>query len=120
MSNAEDPLRQIQSQHAIATKTLQVVKTQILGREKDGKMLELTLRELEEQGEGRVFKSIGKMFMEEPYDRVTSELKSDIKAAKEDVVNLQKKQKYLEGEIGKANTAFREIIHQQQQAQARG
>jgi len=119
---AEDQIRQllsqIQSQHATATKSAQLVKSQVQSRERESRMLELTLREVGSlEKDTNVYRSVGKMFMLEPLPSLISSFEKEKKDIESDIAGLQKKNKYLENEITQANNAFREVLHQQQQQQ---
>lgn len=120
MSNLSDEtlrkiLEQIQTQAVISQRSLNVARAQIQAKEKEKKILQLTMRELGTMPpESKMYKGVGKMFMAQPRAAITAEQTAQDKALNEDLSNLNKKAKYLEKQFDEANGQLRDIFRSQQ------
>ncbi|RSH78146.1 uncharacterized protein EHS24_002602 [Apiotrichum porosum] len=124
MSNLSDDtlrkiLQQIQTQAITSQRQLQMVKAQIGSKEKERKILELTMRELATipGDDTKMYRGVGKMFIAQPRAEITSKHTAQEKALGEDVSNLTKKAKYFEKQMDEANGQLRDIFRSQQRAQ---
>ncbi|WWD20436.1 hypothetical protein CI109_104912 [Kwoniella shandongensis] len=126
MSNlSDDTLRkilvQIQNQAISAQKQLSLVRAQIASKEKEKKILTLTVRELgtvPEAKENKMYKGVGKMFIEQPREEINREHSTLDKSLTEEISNLTKKAKYLEKQFDEANGQLKDIFHSQQRQEA--
>ncbi|WVQ84795.1 hypothetical protein IAT38_006952 [Cryptococcus sp. DSM 104549] len=127
-SLSDDTLRkilvQIQNQAITSQKQLSVVRNQINSKEKERRILSLTVRELgavpageTESGGGRMYKGVGKMFIQQPREDINKEHSDQEKALAEEIQNLTKKAKYLEKQFEEANSQLKDIFHSQQRQQ---
>ncbi|GMK56570.1 hypothetical protein CspeluHIS016_0304100 [Cutaneotrichosporon spelunceum] len=126
MSNLSDDtlkriLQQIQTQAVSSQRQLGVVRAQTQAKEKERRILELTMRELDTvpAGEGRMFRGVGKMFIQQPRAEINSKHEATKYSLNEDISSLQKKAKYLERQLDEANSQLRDIFHSQQREAAR-
>ncbi|KAI9638733.1 uncharacterized protein MKK02DRAFT_41755 [Dioszegia hungarica] len=135
MSNLSDDtlrkiLTQIQNQAITSQRALALVRSQIQAKEKDRKILQLTIRQLstvpapsgENKGdgagiEGQTFKGVGKMFVVVPRKEVDAGHAKQERELNEEIGVLAKKAKYLERQFDEANTQLKDIFHSQQREQ---
>ncbi|PWN47369.1 Prefoldin [Violaceomyces palustris] len=104
-------LEKIQTQVVTSQRQLGMVRAQIQGRERERKLNQLTLKQIEEvDQETNLYASVGKMFMMESREKVIKDLKEREKSAQEDVENLTKKQKYLEKQFNEGQAHLRDIF----------
>ncbi|KAK8849805.1 hypothetical protein IAR55_005141 [Kwoniella newhampshirensis] len=127
MSNlSDDTLRkilvQIQNQAITSQKQLSLVRAQIASKEKERKILTLTVRELAtvpNDKENKMYRGVGKMFIEQPRVEINKEHSTLEKSLADENSNLTKKAKYLEKQFEEANGQLKDIFHsQQRQAEA--
>ncbi|WVF68319.1 hypothetical protein IAT40_003084 [Kwoniella sp. CBS 6097] len=126
MSNLSDDtlrkiLTQIQQQAVTSQKQLSIVKAQIASKEKERKILSLTVRELgtvPTDGQSTMYKGVGKMFIEQDRKEINQEHATQEKSLSEEVSNLTKKAKYLEKQFEEANGQLKDIFHSQQRQAA--
>ncbi|ORY34589.1 Prefoldin [Naematelia encephala] len=113
-------LQQIQTQAVNSQRALSVVRSQMQSKEKERKILQLTMRELETvpKDEDRMYRGVGKMFLQQPRATVESEHKKQDKALTDELTNLSKKAKYLEKQFDEANSQLKDIFHSQQRQAA--
>nr|ODN80101.1 prefoldin subunit 1 [Cryptococcus depauperatus CBS 7841] len=115
MSNLSDDalkkiLLQIQTQAISAQKQLSAVRTQITSKEKERRILALTVKELGNvKGDSTIYKGVGKMFMEQPREEVNKDHAGQEKQLAEEVQDLSKKAKYLEKQFEEANNQLKDI-----------
>ncbi|KAI0756513.1 Prefoldin [Daedaleopsis nitida] len=113
---SDDTLRKILDQiHQTALQSeraLNVVKQQIAAKERERRILQLTIEEISSiQGDVNLYKGVGKMFMMEPRPKMEKDLKAEEKELSEDIKNLEKKSKYLEKQFNDANGQLRDIFN---------
>ncbi|KAI9141281.1 Prefoldin [Paraphysoderma sedebokerense] len=102
---------EIQTKLTDYNRQLTATKTQIAVKERDKKLNELTLKEMNSAGQDTVvYKSVGKMFLETPYPSLSFELTSRIESLKDDVEVLAKKQGYLEKNISENQRGLQEML----------
>ncbi|WVW87098.1 hypothetical protein I302_109155 [Kwoniella bestiolae CBS 10118] len=114
-------LTQIQQQAIQSQKQLSLVRAQIQSKEKEKKILSLTVRELDNvprDGSGAMYKGVGKMFIEQDRKDVDSEHSAQEKQITEELSTLTKKSKYLEKQFDEANSQLKDIFHSQQRQAA--
>jgi len=107
-------LAQIQATAQISQRNLAVTKSQIQQKEKDRRILQLTIAEIGELPRSediKLYKGVGKMFLNVPRTTMEKELKADEKSISDDLAALQKKGKFLEKQYQEANSQLRDIFH---------
>ncbi|POY72606.1 hypothetical protein BMF94_4434 [Rhodotorula taiwanensis] len=109
-------LVQLQSQQVEASRQLSAVRAQLNAKERDKKLSTLTLREVEqlprEPGQTRMYRGVGRMFVQESRNNVENTLREKMKDATEQATVLEKKAKYLETEIVRAQSSIRDILQE--------
>ncbi|KAF8974900.1 hypothetical protein BGZ46_009609 [Entomortierella lignicola] len=109
----------LQSKLQEATRMVASVQAQIQTREREKRLSELTNKELSSlQPDTVTYKSVGKMFIQEPLTDLTSELSARAKEMESDMQALDKKRIYWERNKTEAQGNLQELIRQIQQAQA--
>ncbi|ORY79281.1 Prefoldin [Leucosporidium creatinivorum] len=106
-------LMQLQAQYQDAARQLQIVRAQHNARQRDAKLNTLTLREIEALPTDppvTCYKGVGRMFVQEPRKSVEDGLKSKAKESSAEVAALEKKMKYLEGEMATAQGSLRDVL----------
>nr|CDI53718.1 related to Prefoldin subunit 1 [Melanopsichium pennsylvanicum 4] len=116
-------LEKIQFQVYQTNQQLSALRAQIAAREREAKLNTLTLTELKaiEDPQAPFYRSVGKMFMQEPQSVVLSELDTNQKTITADIDALLKKQKYLQKQGEDAQAHLKDIfssVNRQQQQQA--
>ncbi|KAG0198994.1 hypothetical protein BGX28_007644 [Mortierella sp. GBA30] len=103
-----------------ATRMVASVQAQIQTREREKRLSELTNKELSSlQPETVTYKSVGKMFIQEPLPELTKELSERVTEMDKDMAALDKKRIYWERNKTEAQGNLQELIKQiQAQAQA--
>ncbi|KAG8842275.1 hypothetical protein FRB96_005774 [Tulasnella sp. 330] len=110
-------LQQIQTTAQQSSRALAVSKAQVSQKERDKKMLQLTISELNAvpRGQGaddvKMYKGVGKMFLQVPRKTIEKELKTEEKEMSDELSNLGKKTKYLEKQLAEAQSQLRDIFH---------
>ncbi|KAG8940848.1 hypothetical protein FRC04_004999 [Tulasnella sp. 424] len=108
-------LQQIQTTAQQSSKALAVSKAQISQKERDRRMLQLTIGEIasipKDGKEVKMYKGVGKAFMEVPRTIMERDLKTQEKEINEDLTNLGKKNKYLEKQLAEAQAQLKDIFH---------
>ncbi|KAG0299457.1 hypothetical protein BGZ98_010039 [Dissophora globulifera] len=122
MSISEEALGKIvhdlQSKLQEATRMVASVQAQIQTREREKRLSELTNKELSALKSDTVtYKSVGKMFIQEPLKDLTGELSSRVKGIDEDLTALDKKRIYWERNQKEAQGNLQELIRQITMAQ---
>ncbi|KAF9104498.1 hypothetical protein BGX27_010070 [Mortierella sp. AM989] len=108
----------LQSKLQEATRMVASVQAQIQTREREKRLSELTIKELSSlQPDTVTYKSVGKMFIQEPLTDLTSELAARAKEMEKDMEALDKKRIYWERNKTEAQGNLQELIRQIQQAQ---
>ncbi|KAK7686622.1 hypothetical protein QCA50_010222 [Cerrena zonata] len=113
---SDDTLRkilvQIQQTAVQSQRNLNIAKTQIQGKERERRILQLTIEEINSLNEDvNVYKGVGKMFMNVPRPSLQKELKDEEKELADDITTLNKKAKYLEKQFNDAQGQLRDIFH---------
>ncbi|WWC92634.1 uncharacterized protein L201_007593 [Kwoniella dendrophila CBS 6074] len=114
-------LTQIQQQAITSQKQLSIVKAQIQSKEKEKKILNLTVRELNtvpKDESSTMYKGVGKMFIEQDRKEIDTENSTQEKSLNDEISNLTKKSKYLEKQFDEANSQLKDIFHSQQRQAA--
>ncbi|KAG8896388.1 hypothetical protein FRC00_006023, partial [Tulasnella sp. 408] len=106
-------LQQIQTTAQQSSKALAVNKAQISQKERDKRMLQLTIGEIasipKDGKDVKMYKGVGKAFMEVPRTIMERDLKTQEKEINEDLTNLGKKNKYLEKQLAEAQAQLKDI-----------
>jgi len=90
-------VQEIESQAIQSQQQISVVRSQIAGKQREIRMLELTSKEVSELPSGtNIYEGVGKMFVFSPTSEVDKRLKTETSDLKSDVDNLGKKLQYLE------------------------
>ncbi|KAF9434219.1 hypothetical protein BGZ76_008372 [Entomortierella beljakovae] len=109
----------LQSKLQEATRMVASVQAQIQTREREKRLSELTNKELSSLQPNTVtYKSIGKMFIQEPLKDLTTELSTRAKEMEKEMEALDKKRIYWERNKTEAQGNLQELIRQIQQVQA--
>ncbi|KAG0239421.1 hypothetical protein BGW41_007685 [Actinomortierella wolfii] len=108
----------LQSKLQEATRMVASVQAQIQAREREKRLAELTKTELGTlQPSTSTYKSVGKMFIQEPLPALTDELSTRVKEMDKELEALDKKRIYWERSKTEAQGNLQELIRQLQQAQ---
>ncbi|KAF9183070.1 hypothetical protein BGZ51_004256 [Haplosporangium sp. Z 767] len=108
----------LQSKLQEATRMVASVQAQIQTREREKRLSELTNKELSSlQPDTVTYKSVGKMFIQEPLPQLTSELTERATEMGKDMEALDKKRIYWERQKTEAQGNLQELIKQIQNAQ---
>ncbi|RPB25741.1 Prefoldin [Terfezia boudieri ATCC MYA-4762] len=90
-------LQEIEARATLSHQQLQVVRGQVAGKQRDIRLNQLTITELESlPKDTNVYEGVGKMFVLVPMDNVKSRLEGEVKALSSDVEDLNKKLQYQE------------------------
>ncbi|KAI4127796.1 MAG: hypothetical protein LQ338_003025 [Usnochroma carphineum] len=90
-------VQEIETQAINAQREINVVKTAIVSKQRDIRMLELTSTEVKQlSSDIKVYEGVGKMFMYTPVDNVEKRLASETAELKSEISSLNKKLHYLE------------------------
>ncbi|KAF8474681.1 Prefoldin [Kalaharituber pfeilii] len=104
-------LQDIETSANFSQQQLQVVRTQIATKQRDIRLNQLTIKEIESLPKGtRVYEGVGKMFILEPTDRVKSRLDKELENLNGDVKDLTKKLQYLETTFQKTQENINAIL----------
>jgi len=98
----------------MSQRNLAVAKAQIQQKEKDRRILQLTIAEiggLPQSDDVKLYKGVGKMFLNVPRGTIAKELKGEEKGLSDDLAALHKKSKFLEKQHQDANSQLRDIFH---------
>ncbi|KZO89995.1 Prefoldin [Calocera viscosa TUFC12733] len=111
-------LQQIQARTIAAQRELSIVKSQITASERSKKISQLTSGEIAAlpQGDVKIYRGVGKMFVMEPRAVMERSLAVQEKQIEEELASLNKKAKQLENEYNKTQSQLRDIFHSQQQS----
>ncbi|KAG0366090.1 Prefoldin [Gamsiella multidivaricata] len=101
-----------------ATRMVASVQAQIQTRDREKRLSELTNKELSALAPDTItYKSVGKMFIQEPLTDLTKELSERASEMEKDMAALDKKRVYWERNKTEAQGNLQELIRQIQQAQ---
>ncbi|KAF8433816.1 Prefoldin [Terfezia claveryi] len=90
-------LQEIEARATLSQQQLQVVRGQVAGKQRDMRLNQLTITELDSlPKDTNVYEGVGKMFVLVPVDNVKSRLDGEVKALSSDMEDLNKKLHYLE------------------------
>ncbi|KAG0037221.1 hypothetical protein BGZ82_002939 [Podila clonocystis] len=109
----------LQSKLQEATRMVASVQAQIQTRDREKKLSVLTNKELSSLApETITYKSVGKMFVQEPLPNLTGELTDRVTEMDKDMAALDKKRIYWERNKTEAQGNLQELIKQIQQHQS--
>ncbi|KAG0035288.1 hypothetical protein BGZ81_010603 [Podila clonocystis] len=109
----------LQSKLQEATRMVASVQAQIQTRDREKKLSVLTNKELSSLAPETVtYKSVGKMFVQEPLPKLTGELTDRVTEMDKDMAALDKKRIYWERNKTEAQGNLQELIKQIQQHQS--
>ncbi|KAG0378280.1 MAG: Prefoldin [Linnemannia gamsii] len=101
-----------------ASRMVSSVQAQMQSREREKRLSELTNKELSALTSDTItYKSVGKMFVQEPLPELTKELTERVTEMDKDMAALDKKRIYWERNKTEAQGNLGELIKQIQQAQ---
>ncbi|EEH17991.1 hypothetical protein PABG_00554 [Paracoccidioides brasiliensis Pb03] len=90
-------VQEIETRAIAARQQINVVKSQISGKQRELRLLELTSSEISQlPKETNVYEGVGKMFVASPITTVNKRLSTETNALKTDIAGLEKKLHYLE------------------------
>ncbi|KAF9420691.1 hypothetical protein BGZ94_009059 [Podila epigama] len=111
-------IHDLQSKLQEATRMVTSVQAQIQTRDRERKLSALTNKELSSLDPSTVtYKSVGKMFVQEPLPKLTGELTDKVSEMEKDMAALDKKRIYWERNKIEAQGNLQELIRQIQQHQ---
>ncbi|KAL7414106.1 Prefoldin [Mrakia frigida] len=108
--------QQIQGQLQRSQKDLSLVRAQLAGKDREKRVLELTAKQLDQvpKEEGaKMYRGVGKMFLLQPRSTIEDAHSTASKEIADEIVNLNKKAKYLQKQFDDANGQLRDILHNQ-------
>ncbi|KAJ1644070.1 hypothetical protein J3B02_006035 [Coemansia erecta] len=92
-------------------KQLGQIDVQISANERESRLASLTKREIEPLDSSTpLYKSVGKMFVQESKETLIKDLDSTIESSKSMVDALQKKQKFVQRDLDEASGNLRDVI----------
>ncbi|WFD37635.1 uncharacterized protein MJAP1_000582 [Malassezia japonica] len=104
-------LNTVQTRLVQSQRQLSIVRAQVNARQREIKLQELTLEQLKGLGpETRMYEAVGKMFMQESYDDLTSDIQRKQGSASEETDMLLKKQKFLEKQVAEAQSHLNDLV----------
>ncbi|EEQ88103.1 hypothetical protein RJZ56_005235 [Blastomyces dermatitidis] len=90
-------VQEIESRAIAAQQQINIVKSQITGKQRELRLLELTSSEISQlPKETNIYEGVGKMFVANPITNVNKRLSTEKGDLKTDISNLEKKLHYLE------------------------
>lgn len=112
----DDTLRkiliQIQQTAIQSQRALSMTRQQVTTKERERRILQLTIDEIGSmEGDVKLYKGVGKMFMMMPRPVMEKDLKSQEKGLTDDINSLNKKSKYLEKQFNDSQSQLRDIFH---------
>ncbi|ETW86784.1 hypothetical protein HETIRDRAFT_42348 [Heterobasidion irregulare TC 32-1] len=112
----DDTLRkiliQIQQTAIQSQRALSMTRQQVATKERERRILQLTIDEIGSmEGDVKLYKGVGKMFMMMPRPVMEKDLKSQEKGLTDDINSLNKKSKYLEKQFNDSQSQLRDIFH---------
>ncbi|KAG8777172.1 hypothetical protein FRC19_003126, partial [Serendipita sp. 401] len=109
-------LHQIQQGAINANRNLTLTRAQVSSKERERRIVQLTLNEVSSLGSGKdgedvkLYKGLGKMFVQVPKTEMEKSLKKQEKGLSEELDALNKKTKFLEKEFNEAQGQLRDIF----------
>lgn len=104
-------LNSIQTRMVSSQRELSTVQAQMKGRSREARVQELTMEQLQKLGpETRLYKAIGKMFMEQSYQDIMNEAQKRRDDALEENKMLEKKVTFYEKEANEAQTHLQDLV----------
>ncbi|CAF9926719.1 MAG: hypothetical protein ALECFALPRED_003513 [Alectoria fallacina] len=101
----------IESKALSSQRDINIVKTAIVAKQRDIRMLELTSNEVKQLSKDtKVYQGVGKMFVFSPTSDVEKRLSSETAELKSDISNLNKKLHYLETTHKNSRESFEKLI----------
>ncbi|KAJ2723682.1 hypothetical protein GGI07_002477 [Coemansia sp. Benny D115] len=101
-------------------KQLNQIEAQISGNQRETRLAALTRREIQDlESDVPLYKSVGKMFVQESKADLLKEIDDAAESAKAMVDALEKKQKFVKKEMDEANGNLRDIIRSMQSSATR-
>jgi len=107
-------LAQIQQTAQQSSRNLSLSRAQTAQKDKERRILQLTIAEIGTFPRAetvKLYKGVGKMFVNVPRDVMEKDLRNQEKELSDDIVNLNKKSKYLEKQYQEASAQLRDIFH---------
>ncbi|KAF8323966.1 hypothetical protein DL93DRAFT_2104364 [Clavulina sp. PMI_390] len=107
-------LAQIQATAHMAQRNLSMSQAQKQQKEKDRRILQLTIAEINEMPKSediQMYKGVGKMFLNVPRNTMENDLKQEEKDMADEMAALNKKIKFLDKQYQEANAQLRDIFH---------
>ncbi|KAI9735230.1 MAG: hypothetical protein M1834_001820 [Cirrosporium novae-zelandiae] len=90
-------VQEIESRAIFAQQQVNIVKSQIAGKERDARMQQLTLKEINDlPPETKVYEGVGRMFVCNSTSEIGKRLITETESLKSDIESLNKKLVYLE------------------------
>ncbi|KAG8901220.1 hypothetical protein FRB99_005475 [Tulasnella sp. 403] len=110
-------LQQIQNTAQQSSRSLSLCRAQISQKERDRRVLQLTTGEImaiprtSGADDVKMYKGVGKMFMQIPRPIMEKDLKAQEKQLGEEIAALTKKSKFLEKQLAEAQSQLKDIFH---------
>ncbi|PAA85824.1 hypothetical protein BOX15_Mlig007696g2 [Macrostomum lignano] len=107
----KEAITQLQQKKLQTNQQLMFQSRQMDQLQKDVRHRQLVLEELASiNPEGRVYSSVGRMFMLQPVDEIRAEIRTKISASEEKAKTLEANKTYLEQSLKEAENNLREMI----------
>ncbi|KAI9748171.1 MAG: hypothetical protein M1815_003470 [Lichina confinis] len=104
-------LREIETQAVVAQEQIGVVKAQMAAKQRDARLLQLTVDEVSElPGDTNVYEGVGKMFVHRPKPDVGRRLTKEADELRSDLSNLDKKLHYFETTLKNSRSHMQQIM----------
>ena len=104
-------LQEISQKKAFAEQQLVIVKQQKAARARESRMLQLTSSEVSSlPADTKVYEGVGKMFVCTPIPDVQKRLEQESEALAKDMVNLDKKEDYLEKTYANSKSNLEQVL----------
>ncbi|KAH0603680.1 uncharacterized protein H6S33_007339 [Morchella sextelata] len=105
-------MQEIEARAIFSQQQLQIVKSQMAGKQRDIRLLQLTSRELDTLPPStKVYEGVGKMFVLEELSDIQKRLEDEKKSSEGDIKDLEKKFRYLETTYEKAQDNINQILN---------
>ncbi|KAL1739892.1 Prefoldin [Schizophyllum fasciatum] len=105
-------LLQIQQTAVTSQRAFNFAQQQMGAKQRERRIVQLTIDELSQlDGDTKMYKGVGKMFLMTPRQEMESELKTQEKELGDDITNLTKKSKFLEKQFNEAQGQLRDIFN---------
>ncbi|PAA88159.1 hypothetical protein BOX15_Mlig003430g1 [Macrostomum lignano] len=107
----KEAITQLQQKKLQTNQQLMFQSRQMDQLQKDVRHRQLVLEELSSiSPEGRVYSSVGRMFMLQPVDEIRTEIRTKISASEDKAKTLEANKTYLEQSLKEAENNLREMI----------